>query len=82
MSFNFYLKEKIASKRSDAVSAEINEKHGRSMAKQELDDRIIHRKVKRLFYSCEVFQKLFFLFSKNKLPWKSMTRYWTRNTNF
>ena len=72
------MKEKIASKRSDAVSAEINEKHGRSMAKQELDDRIIHRKVKQLFYSCEIFPQLFFRFWKNKLEkYNFYAMFWT-----
>jgi len=68
----FVSKEKIASKRSDAVSAEINEKHGRSMAKQELDDRIIHRKNEvaeresihfSIFYNNCIYLGLYLLFS-------------------
>ena len=40
------LQEKIATLRSEAIAAEVSNQVGKQINRQELDDRILHRKVR------------------------------------
>ena len=41
-----FLQEKIATLRSEAIAAEVSNQVGKQINRQELDDRILHRKVR------------------------------------
>ena len=41
-----FIQEKIATLRSEAIAAEVSNQVGKQINRQELDDRILHRKVR------------------------------------
>merc|ERR1711920_483444 len=77
----FVSKEKIATLRSDAIAQEVSHQVGKQMNRQELDDRILHRKNEvaeneslhySIFYNNAIYLTMYLLFSivffKNSTP--------------
>merc|ERR1712025_595885 len=77
----FVSKEKIATLRSDAIASEVSHQVGKQMNRQELDDRILHRKNEvaeneslhyPIFYNNAIYLTVYLLFSivffKNSTP--------------
>merc|ERR1711953_1559256 len=77
----FVSKEKIATLRSDAIAQEVSHQVGKQMNRQELDDRILHRKNEvaeneslhySIFYNNAIYLTVYLLFSivffKNSTP--------------